>query len=521
MSKKDPRLIGFGVGFGTVVLVGLVAILAWGVLDVGGPNPTLVPTAVPAWERPPSSTGEDQPSPERVTPIADLADVTQPTPTPTPAPTTPPTRTAPLEYTVREGDTLFDIALAHGVSVETIQTANGLQGETILPDQVLLIPAGPLPTPTPYIEEGAIIHTVSSGESLIALAERYSVTVEMIQLNNDLDSETIQAGWKLRIPLVTPAAETSPSPTEATPDSWEPSILKGNLGAAYPLTLEGARFTMHYQPDTPADRAPERTYGLVESALEHIEGTLRVRLAEPFDVYLAGTPFAPPDQALRGRSFSSERRNFYLYDDSGTPEERRYLVTHELTHLVVWNTLGEPASVMLHEGVAVYTGLEALTAAEFVPLSHFCAAYQGAGRLPRLTGEREYLGHIRDLDLYFAAGCFVEHLIETYGLEDFKQVFTSGDFPGIYGRTLSQLESAWQGSLRSLQDEIAFDAEQMVDLVTATADGYDSLFADFAGTPAQMAAYAELDQARIAVLQARFDVAREHLDAFERALGGQ
>jgi hypothetical protein len=49
---------------------------------------------------------------------------------------------------------------------------------------------------------------------------------------------------------------------------------------------------------------------------------------------------------------------------------------------------------------------------------------------------------------------------------------------------------------------------------------YDQLFSDFNGTSPQMAAYRELDQARIAVLQARFDAAQEHLDAFAALLEG-
>jgi hypothetical protein len=44
---------------------------------------------------------------------------------------------------------------------------------------------------------------------------------------------------------------------------------------------------------------------------------------------------------------------------------------------------------------------------------------------------------------------------------------------------------------------------------------------DFAGFPSQLAAYHELDQARIAVLQARFDEAREHMAEFETLLAGE
>ncbi len=518
--KKDPRVIGFIVGFGGVVVFGLIALVAWGLLSGPSPSPTLAPSAAPLSERvtvvAPASTQLATSAPSATQP-------SDTTPT-QPSPIASPTRAEPIEYTVRAGDTLFNIALAYGVSVETIALANALEGETIVPGQVLVIPTQPLPTPTPHLIGDTLIHTVSSGDTLIGIAELYSVTVEAIQEANDLDSEIIQPGWELEIPV----SDVKPQPTASvitetveTNGPWQPSILEGDLAAAYPLTLEGERFTLHYQPDTPAALVPGRMLQLIESALNHIETKLNIVLEDRFDIYLAGTLFPAPDQALRGRSFSSQRRNFYLYDETGTPDERRYIITHELTHLVMWNAVGEPSSVMLHEGVAVYNGIEAMEAAGFIPLTHFCAAYQQAGQLPSLSGSRSYLGHIRDLDLYSSAGCFVQYLIEMYGVQDFKVLFTDGDFLEIYGRTLAQLEADWEETLRSVGTDLGFDPEDLVAAVAEVADAYDRLFTDFSGTPSQMAAYRELDRARIAMLQAHFDEARAYLAEFEDLLQSQ
>jgi LysM repeat protein len=511
---RDPRLIGFILGFGGVALIGMLLVVSWAVLRAD-PSPTLAPTAVPASERanelfPTSATDVATALPRTPSPQAG-----EPTATPTP------TRSDPVQHTVREGDTLFEIALAYGVSVETIRAANNLEGETIVIGQVLTVPPGPLPTPTPYVEAGALIHTVSSGETLIAIAENYSVTVESIQTANDLSSEIIQPGQKLRVlvkDVELPAAISPRSTATLSDTGWKPSILTGNLVAAYPLTYTGELFTMHYQPDTPAARDPDHVAGLVQTALDHIEETVQVTLEDPFDVYVAGSLFAPDDTALRGRSFSEERRNFYLYDDTGTPEERAYMMTHELTHLVAWNTIGKPESVMLHEGLAVYTGIPAMEAAGFIPLEHFCAAYREADQLPRLTENRSYLGHIRDLDLYFAAGCFATHLIDEYGMADFKRVFTSADYPGTYGRTLAQLEREWLQTLGAVAGDLAFDPEDLVTSVDAVADAYDLLFTDFGGTKAQMDAYRALDEARIAMLQGQFEDTQAHLAEFKTLL---
>ncbi len=66
-----------------------------------------------------------------------------------PPPPTPSPPTTSLTYTVRSGDNLFRIALAHGVTVDALIRANGITDVTALAvGQVLVIPAGGT-TPTP------------------------------------------------------------------------------------------------------------------------------------------------------------------------------------------------------------------------------------------------------------------------------------------------------------------------------------------------------------------------------------
>lgn len=75
------------------------------------------------------------------------------TPSPTPAPSVPQPSPAGLTYEVKAGDTLFAIALAHGVSSDALITANGITNPSLLrPGQILRIPGGvvaPVPTPAP------------------------------------------------------------------------------------------------------------------------------------------------------------------------------------------------------------------------------------------------------------------------------------------------------------------------------------------------------------------------------------
>jgi LysM repeat protein len=61
---------------------------------------------------------------------------------------TPPVLNPDGTYTVQPGDTLFRIALQFGITVETIQTLNNLNGTTIYPGQVLRLSGGTGPAPT-------------------------------------------------------------------------------------------------------------------------------------------------------------------------------------------------------------------------------------------------------------------------------------------------------------------------------------------------------------------------------------
>jgi hypothetical protein len=57
----------------------------------------------------------------------------------------------PLEYSVVRGDTLSRIARAHGVTVEELRAWNGLEGDLIEVDQVLLIYLEEAPDPAPEV----------------------------------------------------------------------------------------------------------------------------------------------------------------------------------------------------------------------------------------------------------------------------------------------------------------------------------------------------------------------------------
>ncbi len=115
---------------------------------------------------------------------------TAPAPAPAPAPI------ATTSVTVRAGDSLFEIALAHDVTVDDLIAWNDLDGTLIKPGQVLALrqPAN-APTAAPLV-----VH-VASGDSLWTLARRHGTTVDALAASNGISANgTLRVGQALTVP---------------------------------------------------------------------------------------------------------------------------------------------------------------------------------------------------------------------------------------------------------------------------------------------------------------------------------
>lgn len=299
-------------------------------------------------------------------------------------------------------------------------------------------------------------------------------------------------------PTQAPTALATPAPAVA-PTPYRFAALNRDLAAAYPAVLPGERFTLHYDPATPPAIAPDELAALVVQILAHHEQLLGVTLGGQFDVYAAGALFAAPDQALRGHSFSRLRYFQVVVDNTITSPAQRYIVAHELTHLFAWNTFGVPSSVLLSEGLAVYAGLDFL-GNELLSLHDFCAAYAQAGALPRISDDLAYQGHIRNLEHYYAAGCFVQFLIERHGVAALAQLYPTSDYVGVYGQSLVELEAEWLATTAARSISTALDPAALVTAVTETKRAYLDLLVDFDGRPEHVDAYRQLDAQWAAVL---------------------
>lgn len=400
-------------------------------------------------EAPPSSPAPVPPHPGLSKPTpASAGRFLSPLPSPTSpaAPVLPSPSPTALRYTVRPGDTLWDIAMRFGTDVESLKAASGLEGDWIYPGQILTVPA---------------------------------------------------PGGMPPLSALTPI----PSPTRA---SWSFSPLQGNLEQVYSARRETPRFVLRFTPGTWAAAHLSEIEAMTLETLQSIEGLLNVQMTGTFELYLAGTLFAPPATALRGLA-GSPTRLFLLMDGSGDETDRRYILAHELTHLVARRTFGGPASAMLSEGLAVHVGarVASTTDPDYLPLERMCRALATVGALPSPSRLRDFGGHILDLIPYVTAGCFVRHLVDQYGVEAFHRLYPRGDFKGIYGRSLEELERAWRAELEAQPPPADWNILEWLEAEKAVRQAYTALFADFRGAPADLARYRQVDQARMALWRGR------------------
>lgn len=160
---------------------------------------------------------------------------------PTPPPPAPPTNPAPVEtpqppappaagqeYTIAKGDTFGKLAKKLHVSVKAIEAANpGVDPAKLKVGQKINMPATAAATTPPAAgtmaaepaaTSGEQTYTVKSGDSLSAIAKEKGTTVKAIRATNNLKTDRITVGQKLKIPTKSSSATTSTTtPTEPMP----------------------------------------------------------------------------------------------------------------------------------------------------------------------------------------------------------------------------------------------------------------------------------------------------------------
>jgi LysM repeat protein len=139
---------------------------------------------------------------------------------PAPAP-----EAAGTEYVVVKGDTFAKIAKKNGVSVKAIEAANsGVAPTKLKVGQKLSIPASAGGAAAPAVAGGPVFagssageeaYTVKSGDTLTKIAKAHGTTLKAIRAENNLTTDHIKVGQKLKIPAKVEAAAPAPAPAPA------------------------------------------------------------------------------------------------------------------------------------------------------------------------------------------------------------------------------------------------------------------------------------------------------------------
>jgi peptidoglycan lytic transglycosylase D len=105
-------------------------------------------------------------------------------------------------HTVRRGETLSHIALRYGVSVASLQSANGgVRARRLLPGKSLTIPGRSTTALTSSPEPSSSrFHRVKRGENLSVIAKRYGLSLTRLRGLNELGRRSlIRPGQRLRV----------------------------------------------------------------------------------------------------------------------------------------------------------------------------------------------------------------------------------------------------------------------------------------------------------------------------------
>lgn len=140
-------------------------------------------------------------------------------------------RTEIIEYAVQSGDTLSGIASKFGISLNTLLWANGLSAtSSIRPGKELTI----LPV-------SGVVHTVRSGDTLLAIANTYDADVDEIVSSNAGVDESLSVGAEILIPggvkrTTSSSRPVASSPSIATPSS---SVSSGSNSSSQQVSATG------------------------------------------------------------------------------------------------------------------------------------------------------------------------------------------------------------------------------------------------------------------------------------------
>lgn len=222
-------------------------------------------------------------------------------------------------HTIEPGETLSEIAQQYGVPLDELMALNSISDpDAIYWGQILVLPVdddttGATPPevsidPAAPTEDKTALpatHVVQPGETLTAIAQRYSVPFdELMAINGIDDADTIVIGQTLRLTPVTTTdtAQAAPTPTPTEPSGSGNPIASRNQTYSVEPGDSVATIALHFGVDEASLR---RINGLGSSTLLELNQVLIIP-ATRSDLAL------PPSQGVNTTASDSEREADYV-----------------------------------------------------------------------------------------------------------------------------------------------------------------------------------------------------------------
>ena len=116
-------------------------------------------------------------------------------------------------YTIRPGDTLYVIAINNGTTVEAIMAINpGINPNNLQIGQIICVPTMVPSVPSVPPCTGGFYYTIKAGDTIYNLAPRFNVTVDaIIRANPGINPNNLQIGQVICIPAAAPPTPSCPN----------------------------------------------------------------------------------------------------------------------------------------------------------------------------------------------------------------------------------------------------------------------------------------------------------------------
>ncbi len=237
--------------------------------------------STPAPQPPARSSSVSQPEPVRssasssASSKAPVVDIDQPGPIVEKAPVKVSSSAAKAQvHVVKRGETLTRIAEQYDTDVATLKRLNRMKSGELLVGQKLKLPSAassssaevtesrPRPPvvdqPEPVVDSRAAasatsVHTVTRGETLLRIAEKYDTTLAELRSLNNLKRDQVNVGQKLKVPsgkaASAPVGSKSAADSSKAPSRGKLEVYQvqrgdtlGKIAARYAVSMETIKF---------------------------------------------------------------------------------------------------------------------------------------------------------------------------------------------------------------------------------------------------------------------------------------